>query len=356
MEFPFDVNHILPFETTILNGDYRILNPEQPARIVAPEKLTSIIDAIGDASYKAQGLHGAVTTARKFRMSDHRLYIIKKADDNKNLGSVVGLLKVGSKHLYIYDSNGQVYERTPLCVSDFYVHESKQRLGYGKKLFETMLNFEKCTPVELAIDRPSNKCLAFLHKHYNLSSPIHQVNNFVVYQGFFNQSPIVENRKLSTTKQNQTFTSWLLPSERQQQQHRSFTEHINMENNPSIRTFTNENHQQLSTTQQNGLYRNSSVKDNRQPVSFLPQQTDRTQYTPRIYSQVFNHNNSNPHLSQKNSNNIHLPVIEQYRRPIEFTSNISKSQQSLIKSTNNQQQSHPSSTTWRIFGTPQLYY
>ena len=52
---------------------------------------------------------------------------------------VVGFLKVGAKHLYVYDSHGQVHERTPLCVLDFYVHESKQRSGYGKKLFDVML-------------------------------------------------------------------------------------------------------------------------------------------------------------------------------------------------------------------------
>ena len=57
----------------------------------------------------------------------------------RNLGSVIGILKVGLKHLYVYDSNGQVHERTPLCVLDFYVHESKQRLGYGKQLFDRML-------------------------------------------------------------------------------------------------------------------------------------------------------------------------------------------------------------------------
>ncbi len=57
----------------------------------------------------------------------------------RNLGSVIGFIKVGAKHLYVYDSHGQVHERTPLCVLDFYVHESKQRSGYGKKLFEVML-------------------------------------------------------------------------------------------------------------------------------------------------------------------------------------------------------------------------
>jgi hypothetical protein len=56
-----------------------------------------------------------------------------------NQGSILGLLKVGAKHLYVHDSHGQVHERTPLCVLDFYVHESKQRSGYGKRLFDVML-------------------------------------------------------------------------------------------------------------------------------------------------------------------------------------------------------------------------
>ncbi len=69
---------------------------------------------------------------------------------HSNLGSVVGILKVGVKHLYVYDSNGQVHEGTPLCVLDFYVHESKQRLGYGKRLFDTML--EVCRREFLFLD------------------------------------------------------------------------------------------------------------------------------------------------------------------------------------------------------------
>lgn len=77
MEFPFDINIVLPLETTILNGDYRILNHGHTARILyvlnwncfsfgwnwmsifdrASDKLTSIIDAIGDASYKVRKSH-----------------------------------------------------------------------------------------------------------------------------------------------------------------------------------------------------------------------------------------------------------------------------------------------------------
>ncbi|CAF0884610.1 unnamed protein product [Didymodactylos carnosus] len=203
MEFPFDINAVLPYDVTILNGDYRILNHEQTIRNASLEKLSIIIDAMGEASYKAQGLPGSVTTARKFRISDHRLYIVKNSSDNRSMGSAVGILKVGHKHLYVYDLNGQVHERTPLCVLDFYVHESKQRCGYGKKLFDEMLQFEKCKVRDLAIDRPSSKCLGFLQKHFNLTAPIHQVNNFVVFHGFFdNKHPNEPHTTSSKRSQN----------------------------------------------------------------------------------------------------------------------------------------------------------
>ncbi|CAF1032657.1 unnamed protein product [Adineta ricciae] len=320
MEFPFDINQVLPFELTIINGDYRVLNPGESIRIVAPEKLTSIIDAMGDASFKAQGLYGPITTARKLRMSDHHLYIVKKSDDNNNKGSVVGILKVGPKHLYIYDTNGQVYERTPLCVLDFYVHESKQRLGYGKKLFDTMLSFEKCAPHELPVDRPSSKCLAFLHKHYNLCSPIHQVNNFVVYQGFFTESIVANSKeKSSSLKQPvQSSTSWLVPSQRQ---HSS-----GQERNERLKRLVEENRffdkrepvSYYSTSYDRHFNQNAAVQD-------IKHNAQSPKYTPRSYSQVFNQNHSNPHTS-------------------------------LTKPTTNQSQqrtTNSSSSTWRIFGIPQ---
>lgn len=44
---------------------------------------------------------------------------------------------------------------------------------------------EDIRPVKLAIDRPSEKFLAFLDKYYGLSKIIPQNNKFVVFQGFF---------------------------------------------------------------------------------------------------------------------------------------------------------------------------
>ena len=58
-------------------------------------------------------------------------------------GAVVGFLKTGSKKLFIYDRQGNQHEMEPLCILDFYVHESCQRQGSGKRLFEVMLRVSK---------------------------------------------------------------------------------------------------------------------------------------------------------------------------------------------------------------------
>lgn len=39
--------------------------------------------------------------------------------------------------------------------------------------------------MKLAIDRPSDKFLGFLNKHYGLVNPVKQMNNFVVFDEFF---------------------------------------------------------------------------------------------------------------------------------------------------------------------------
>ena len=44
---------------------------------------------------------------------------------------------------------------------------------------------ENMKPQKLAIDRPSHKFISFLQKHYGLKSTVPQVNNFVVFDGFF---------------------------------------------------------------------------------------------------------------------------------------------------------------------------
>jgi len=78
-------------------------------------------------------------------------------------------------------------EQAP-SILDFYIHESRQRAGLGKRLFQTMLNEEQWTPLKCSVDRPSEKLLGFLSKHYGLQRIIPQANNFVLYEGFFNDA------------------------------------------------------------------------------------------------------------------------------------------------------------------------
>ena len=39
----------------------------------------------------------------------------------------------------VQDNAGRLHEVEPVCILDFYVHESQQRKGYGKVLFEEVL-------------------------------------------------------------------------------------------------------------------------------------------------------------------------------------------------------------------------
>merc|ERR1719453_445239 len=98
--------------------------------------------------------------------------------------TAVGLLKVGTKKLFLNTDTGWT-EMEPLCVLDFYVHESCQRFGHGRDLFERMLADERISPAKLGYDRPSPKLFGFLAKHYHLVDYAPQTNNFVVFQRYF---------------------------------------------------------------------------------------------------------------------------------------------------------------------------
>lgn len=146
--------------------------------------ITEIMDSMGKASAVAQELHTIITNAERLRTSEgQRVYVLTDFESNQ----VVGLLKVGHKKLFIFDDKGTQHEMHCPCILDFYVHESRQRQGYGKHLFEFMLHVEAVPVQHFAIDRPSDKLLFFLKKHYGLSKIIRQVNNFVVFDSFFEQ-------------------------------------------------------------------------------------------------------------------------------------------------------------------------
>jgi len=116
-----------------------------------------------------------------FSSGDNRLYLKVESGSNR----VIGLIKVGKRKLFVHRETGKISEISPLCVLDFYVHESIQRGGHGKMIFEYMLSQEAVRPEKLGYDRPSSKLIAFLGRHYELKNYVPQNNNYVVFQKYF---------------------------------------------------------------------------------------------------------------------------------------------------------------------------
>eukprot|EP01083_Nonionella_stella_P024074 66596_1 len=114
-----------------------------------------------------------------FTMSSHTLYLMSDPD------YVIGILKMGSKKLFVRDRQANLHECDPLCCLDFYVHEHFQRRGYGLRLFEFMLKSECVRSSEIAYDYPSAKLIGFLRKHYSLVDFVDQANRFVVFDSYF---------------------------------------------------------------------------------------------------------------------------------------------------------------------------
>ena len=70
-------------------------------------RVSAILDAMGQASALAQDLRQAITSGSKLRMQDeHTVYFLIDRTGNHGAGTVLGLLKVGKKNLFLVDSYG----------------------------------------------------------------------------------------------------------------------------------------------------------------------------------------------------------------------------------------------------------
>ncbi|XP_066109831.1 alpha-tubulin N-acetyltransferase 1 isoform X4 [Saccopteryx bilineata] len=190
MEFPFDVDALLPERITVL--DQHLRPPARRpgtttlARVDVQQQIMTIVDELGKASAKAQHLPAPITSASRMQSNRHVMYVLKDTSARPaGKGAIIGFLKVGYKKLFVLDDREAHNEVEPLCILDFYIHESLQRHGHGRELFQHMLQKERVEPHQLAIDRPSQKLLKFLNKHYSLETTVPQVNNFVIFEGFF---------------------------------------------------------------------------------------------------------------------------------------------------------------------------
>ncbi|XP_070777665.1 alpha-tubulin N-acetyltransferase 1 [Enoplosus armatus] len=199
MEFPFDINQLFSEKVSVLDQTL-VAGRKSAGRPDLQAHIATVIDELGRASAKAQQLTAPITSASKLQSQRHQLYLMKDGERDGGRGVIVGFLKVGYKKLFLLDRQGVHVEAEPLCVLDFYVAENLQRHGYGLELFDFMLQHKKLEPVLMAYDRPSPKFLSFLAKHHCLTQSVPQVNNFVVFEGFFLNRSAAQLRKVPLKK------------------------------------------------------------------------------------------------------------------------------------------------------------
>ncbi|XP_041810790.1 alpha-tubulin N-acetyltransferase 1 isoform X2 [Chelmon rostratus] len=199
MDFPFDINQLFSERVSVLDQTL-VAGRKSAGRPDLQSHIATVIDELGRASAKAQQLTAPITSASKLQSQRHQLYLLKDGESNGGRGVVVGFLKVGYKKLFLLDLQGVHIEAEPLCVLDFYIAENLQRHGYGLELFDFMLQHKNLEPVLMAYDRPSPKFLSFLAKHYCLTQCVPQVNNFVVFDGFFLNRSATQLRKVPLKK------------------------------------------------------------------------------------------------------------------------------------------------------------
>ena len=275
MEFNFDCVQSLGCDENgfaILEGSYQ--NRIVPGYILFVKET---LNTMGEASSRAQKLNTTITSAHKFFISNHRIFI--KAEQNK----VLGFIKVGYKKLFLRDRNYNYHEINTLCVLDFYVHESIQRRGIGKQLFDYMLKFEKKHPTELAYDRPSIKLLSFLKKYFGLNDFIQQNNNYVVFDEFFS---LISSSNNNITYDNDTNRA-IKNLTNYSSNNKNFPERNNNENNyDNMQSMDNMN---IINNENNLRYNNSN---NSIPENEYNQNFSRTSQTPQNLN-INNNSNNN---------------------------------------------------------------
>ena len=181
------------------------LTPDQVKRLPPGESkmLGAAVDEMGKRSAKAQGLRSAITTWMSLASSGNRLVLsVGPSSGRGGLPTIRGLLRVGERQLYVHrDPNSNQYTQvSPTCVLDFYVHESVQRQGDGRKMFDVMLAHERVLPEKLGYDRPSSKLIAFCRRHFGLCDYM-QEHNFVLFQEFWSAPAAPPERRRGSNSQ-----------------------------------------------------------------------------------------------------------------------------------------------------------
>lgn len=159
---------------------------------------TSLVEHFERLAYRsaaAQLLNTPITGIQRLYGPDKDQKIIAFVNDEKTV--MMGYIKYGTKKLYFYRKDGEVFDAEMTCVLDFFVDDEKQRKGIGYALFEHFLATISKQPQQCAYDRPSTKLIAFLKKHYGIDIE-QQPNKFAVTEDIIAIENLTTNR--STTR------------------------------------------------------------------------------------------------------------------------------------------------------------
>ncbi|OHS93927.1 Alpha-tubulin N-acetyltransferase [Tritrichomonas foetus] len=148
------------------------------------DDVKSLINKIGLASSKAQGLNHVITSFQSFIGGENTLYLLLN-DENTQ---VLGFIKVGYRNLFLWDRRGSQHEMKILCLLDFFTYPICQRKGHGRRMIDKMLEDQHKEMKQIPIDRPSNLCLSFMNRHFGLCEYMPQSNNYVVFDQFWETS------------------------------------------------------------------------------------------------------------------------------------------------------------------------
>ena len=178
------LSHDAPPPMTSLKQGFHLFTGRTLRQLGANDvQLQEAVDIMGKRSARAQGLKKAITSYVQMTTSDHRLFLLVARG-----GALKGMMRVGQRQLFVRRSGDDPYcQINPTCVLDFYVHESCQRRGEGRQIYDQMIAHEGKQPHELGYDRPSAKFLGFLAKHFGLKGYVPQANNFVVYDQYWSR-------------------------------------------------------------------------------------------------------------------------------------------------------------------------
>ncbi|KAF9308300.1 Alpha-tubulin N-acetyltransferase 1 [Podila horticola] len=313
-----------------------------PEALSDHERLGAIVDALGEASAKAQELPTSITQRQRLAKNPtQRVYILRTGLDSGE-DQWLDQLQIGSPLMKeaikksLLDRNGPSQESSEEDQDNIQEEatmiQTKSRseekgvfvagmLKIGeKKLFIVVEDVE---PNQIAYDRPSPKLYQFLSKHFSLDRYLPQPNQFAIFEGYMLQDcgePILVDDQpyplTSYSSSSSRSSPSKLSSDPNHQHHTntSSNQTIPSSHSPSAdnATLVHNNFQNIKGPVPSRAQQSSTVLDglvNRPTASTNPSASTTTGSTNRRISSAFTSsiNLSSPATSNANNNSSGTP-------------------------------------------------